>query len=87
MIAAAVIYGVERHFSTGGDFHAMMKFNKDNSAMWNDRMQMVAMACRNLPIPVIAMVEGACVGGSSRDARRRGMLRRDRGPVAGGRAR
>jgi 1,4-dihydroxy-2-naphthoyl-CoA synthase len=40
-----------------------MRLNKANSAMWNDRMQMVAMTCRNLPIPVIAMVEGACVGG------------------------
>jgi enoyl-CoA hydratase/carnithine racemase len=31
--------------------------------MWNDRMLKVAMTIRNLPIPVIAMVEGACVGG------------------------
>ena len=62
-IVAAVIYGVGGHFSAGGDFHAMMKLNKANSYMWNDRMQMVAMTCRNLPIPVIAMVEGACVGG------------------------
>lgn len=60
---AAVIYGVEGHFSAGGDFHAMMKLNKANSHMWNDRMLKVAMTCRNLPIPVIAMVEGACVGG------------------------
>jgi enoyl-CoA hydratase/carnithine racemase len=62
-IVAAVIYGIGGHFSAGGDFHAMMKLNKANSYMWNDRMQMVAMTCRNLPIPVIAMVEGACVGG------------------------
>lgn len=62
-IVAAVIYGVDGHFSAGGDFHAMMKLNKANSSMWNDRMQKVAMTCRNLPIPVIAMVEGACVGG------------------------
>ena len=62
-IVAAVIYGVGHHFSAGGDFHAMMKLNKANSYMWNDRMQKVAMTCRNLPIPVIAMVEGACVGG------------------------
>ena len=60
---AAVVYGVGGHFSAGGDFHAMMKLNKANSAMWNDRMLKVAMTCRNLPIPVIAMVEGACVGG------------------------
>lgn len=63
MIAAAVVYGVGGHFSAGGDFHAMMKLNKANSYMWNDRMMKVAMTCRNLPIPVIAMVEGACVGG------------------------
>lgn len=62
-IVAAVVYGVDGHFSAGGDFHAMMKLNKANSAMWNDRMLKVAMTCRNLPIPVIAMVEGACVGG------------------------
>jgi 1,4-dihydroxy-2-naphthoyl-CoA synthase len=31
--------------------------------MWNDRMLKVAMTIRNLPIPVIAMVEGPCVGG------------------------
>jgi len=62
-IVAVVIYGVGGHFSAGGDFHAMMKLNKANSYMWNDRMQMVAMTCRNLPIPVITMVEGACVGG------------------------
>jgi len=62
-IVAAVVYGGGGHFSAGGDFHAMMKLNKANSYMWNDRMLKVAMTCRNLPIPVIAMVEGACVGG------------------------
>lgn len=62
-IVAAVVYGVGGHFSAGGDFHAMLKLNKANSVMWNDRMLRVAMVCRNLPIPVIAMVEGACVGG------------------------
>lgn len=62
-IVAAVVHGVGGHFSAGGDFHAMMKLNKANSYMWNDRMLKVAMTCRNLPIPVIAMVEGACMGG------------------------
>lgn len=62
-IAALVISGSEGAFSAGGDFHAMMKLNKANSYMWNDRMMKVAMTLRNLPIPVIAMVEGPCVGG------------------------
>ena len=48
-LVAAVVYGVGGHFSAGGDFHAMMKLNKANSYMWNDRMQKVAMTCRNLP--------------------------------------
>lgn len=63
MIVAAVVYGVGGHFSAGGDMHAMMRLNKANSGMWNDRMLKVAMTCRNLPVPVIAMVEGSCVGG------------------------
>lgn len=62
-IAAAVISGAGGAFSAGGDFHAMMKLSKANSYMWNDRMMKVAMTIRNLPIPVIAMVEGPCVGG------------------------
>lgn len=62
-VACAVISGAEGDFSAGGDFHAMMRLNKINSAMWNDRMLRVAMTIRGLPIPVIAMVDGACVGG------------------------
>ncbi|MGZ5384431.1 MAG: enoyl-CoA hydratase-related protein [Acidimicrobiia bacterium] len=62
-IACAVVSGAGGAFSAGGDFHAMMRLNKANSAMWNDRMLKVAMTIRNLPIPVIAMVEGPCVGG------------------------
>jgi len=62
-IACVVISGADGDFSAGGDFHAMMRLNKANSAQWNDRMLKVAMTIRNLPIPVIAMVEGACVGG------------------------
>ena len=34
-----------------------------NGAMWNDRMQALAMTIRGLPIPVIAMVKGWCMGG------------------------
>jgi len=62
-IACAVVSGADGDFSAGGDFHAMMRLNKANSSMWNDRMLRVAMTIRGLPIPVIAMVDGACVGG------------------------
>jgi enoyl-CoA hydratase/carnithine racemase len=62
-LVAAIVYGVGGHFSAGGDMHAMMRLNKANSGMWNDRMLKVAMTCRNLPVPVIAMVQGSCLGG------------------------
>jgi dihydroxynaphthoic acid synthetase len=63
-IACAVITGEgDEAFSAGGDFAAMMKLNRANAHMWNDRMLGVAMSIRGLPIPVIAMVHGPCVGG------------------------
>ena len=50
-------------FSAGGDFYAMKRLNWSNSAHWNDRMLGLAMAIRGVPIPVIAMVNGYCMGG------------------------
>jgi dihydroxynaphthoic acid synthetase len=63
-IAVAVVTGSgDKAFSAGGDFHAMMRLNWTNAAQWNDRMQGLAMTIRGLPIPVIAMVHGWCMGG------------------------
>lgn len=63
-IACVVITGAgDTAFSAGGDFYAMKRLNFVNGAMWNDRMQGVAMTIRGLAIPVIAMVNGWCMGG------------------------
>lgn len=63
-IACAVVTGSgDQSFSAGGDFGAMMKLNWANAYHWNDRMLGTAMAIRGLPIPVIAMVNGWCMGG------------------------
>lgn len=63
-IACAVVTGAgDKAFSAGGDFHAMMRLNRVNGLHWNDRMLGLAMTIRGLPIPVIAMVHGACMGG------------------------
>lgn len=63
-IACAVVTGAgDKAFSAGGDFYAMMRLNRANAHMWNDRMLGLAMTIRGLPIPVIAMVNGWCMGG------------------------
>ena len=63
-IACAVFTGAgDKAFSAGGDFFAMKRLNFTNASMWNDRMQGLAMAIRGVPIPVIAMVNGWCMGG------------------------
>ena len=63
-IACAVVTGAgEKAFSAGGDFYAMKRLNWINASMWNDRMQGLAMTIRGIPIPVIAMVHGFCMGG------------------------
>ena len=63
-IACAVVTGAgEEAFSSGGDFYAMMRLNWVNAMHWNDRMLGLAMTIRGLPIPVVAMVNGWCMGG------------------------
>ena len=63
-IAVAVVTGAgDKAFSAGGDFHAMMKLNRANAMHWNDRMLGLAMNIRGLSIPVVAMVNGWCMGG------------------------
>jgi dihydroxynaphthoic acid synthetase len=65
-IACAVITGAgDQAFSAGGDFYAMMRLNRINGLHWNDRMLGLAMTIRGLPIPVIAMVNGWCMGGGN----------------------
>jgi dihydroxynaphthoic acid synthetase len=63
-IVCAVVTGAgTQAFSAGGDFYAMKRLNFTNAYMWNDRMLGLAMTIRGLPIPVIAMVNGWCMGG------------------------
>lgn len=62
-LVAVVIYGVDGNFSAGGDMRAMLRLNHANSEQWNERMLRLAMLCRGASVPVIAMVDGYCVGG------------------------
>jgi dihydroxynaphthoic acid synthetase len=65
-IVAVVVTGEgDRAFSAGGDFHAMMRLNNRNGHLWNERMLETAMTIRGLHVPVIAMVNGFCMGGGN----------------------
>lgn len=65
-IACAVITGTgDRAFCSGGDFSSMMRLNWVSASHWNDRMLGCAMEIRGVGIPVIAMVNGWCMGGGN----------------------
>src|SRR6266702_3053234 len=65
-IGVVVITGAgERAFSAGGDFNSMMKLNRQNGHLWNNRMIGLATAIHGLGVPVIAMVNGWCMGGGN----------------------
>jgi len=64
-VCAVVTGAGDQSFSAGGDFFAMKRLNWMNAHMWNDRMQGLAMTIRGLTIPVIAMVNGWCMGGGN----------------------
>ena len=65
-IACVVITGAgDRAFCAGGEFAMMKRFNWTNASLWNERMLESAMTIRGLPIPVIAMVNGWCIGGGN----------------------
>jgi dihydroxynaphthoic acid synthetase len=65
-IACVVITGTgDRAFCSGGDFGSMMRLNWVNASHWNERMLGCATAIRSASIPVIAMVNGWCMGGGN----------------------
>lgn len=65
-IACIVITGAgDRAFCSGGDFSSMKRLNWVSAAHWNDRMLGCAMEIRGVGIPVIAMVNGWCMGGGN----------------------
>ncbi len=62
-IVCIVITGSgEKSFCAGGDFHATRRLSPQTASMWNERVLALAMAMRGAPVPVIAMVNGWCMG-------------------------
>ena len=65
-VGVVVITGAgDRSFCSGGDFKSMMRLNRWNGHLWNNRMIRLAHTIRGLGKPVIAMVNGWCMGGGN----------------------
>lgn len=65
-VGAVVLTGTGDHaFCSGGDFKSMMRLNRENGHLWNNRMIRIAHTIRGLGKPVIAMVNGWCMGGGN----------------------
>ena len=65
-VGVVVLTGAgDRSFCSGGDFKSMMRLNRWNGHLWNNRMIRLAHTIRGLGKPVIAMVNGWCMGGGN----------------------
>lgn len=65
-VGVVVLSGAgDKAFCSGGDFRSMMRLNRWNGHLWNNRMIGLAHAIRRLGKPVIAMVHGWCMGGGN----------------------
>ncbi len=65
-IGVAVLTGAgDRAFCSGGDFEAMMRLNHRNGHVWNNKLTRLAMTIRGIGKPVIAMINGWCMGGGN----------------------
>jgi dihydroxynaphthoic acid synthetase len=65
-IACVVLTGAgDKAFCSGGEFAMMKRFNWTVASLWNERMLDCAMTIRSLQVPVIAMVNGWCIGGGN----------------------
>ncbi len=65
-IGVAILTGAgDRAFCAGGDFEAMTRLNSRNGHIWNNKMNRLAMTVRGIGKPVIAMINGWCMGGGN----------------------
>lgn len=65
-IGVAVLTGAgDKAFCCGGDINAMAGLDQDSGRLWNQRLLELSTAMRNLSKPLIAAVNGYCIGGGS----------------------
>lgn len=54
----------DKAFSAGADRRELESLNKSNAAAWITRLHDAIQAVRAIPVPVVARIEGACIGGA-----------------------
>lgn len=62
-VRACVIHGGPRHFAAGADIAALSRMDYREISRWNERLQRTFTALAELPVPVIAAINGYALGG------------------------
>lgn len=65
-IGVAVITGAgDKAFCVGGDITPMMELNQKSGPKWNKKLLSLSNLMRSMSIPIIAAVNGYCIGGGN----------------------
>ncbi|MDQ0219451.1 1,4-dihydroxy-6-naphthoate synthase [Peribacillus cavernae] len=64
-IGAVIVTGTGKAFCCGGDIKALQGLDRDSGRQWNHKLVELAMLMRRIPQPVIAAVNGYCIGGGN----------------------
>lgn len=64
-IGAVIVTGSGKAFCCGGDIKVLRSLDRDNGREWNHKLVELAMLMRRIPQPIIAAVNGFCIGGGN----------------------
>lgn len=64
-VGVIVLTGSGKAFSVGGDIEELKTLNRESGRLWNQRLVQLSSKMRDTPKPIIASVNGFCIGGGN----------------------
>ena len=64
-IGVIILTGKGRSFCCGGDINVLSTLDKESGREWNRQLNNLAVLMRSMPKPIIAAVNGYCIGGGN----------------------
>lgn len=64
-VGVIVLTGTGKAFSVGGDIEELKQLDRETGRLWNQRLIELSIKMRNTSKPIIASVNGYCVGGGN----------------------